>query len=495
VPCSARRAALVALPVIGLAGCSALAPFTRPEGGGGWSDAQRESEIGRRAAAAEVPWDAAPAAPTMPDATPVASEAPLDLAGALALAATRNRPIAEAQEQLQESRQRVFEARGRLLPTTVASGRYAWYTDSRQTGVDLEGIPLPPGSLPPVVAVQEQEFGTLNGTVSLPVDLSGEIRHALLAAQAGYRGDAARAWAVRLDQEVAVTRAFFGLLEAQRLREVTLQTQAANRAQLANAQRRYDEGRLTKNELLVVQVVLRNVDQELLQRDLAIARWRWALNQSVGLPVDASTRIADVSEPPRVPSPEEALRVGFESNPVLVALVEEQQRLEAITISLERGWLPHFEVGGSWDASNSHLVQPQDYGAAFAAFRWDLGTDTQRLARIAQARHAAGRNRIAIERELREIEQAVRGVQRGAEERLSAYETARVALGQAEENLRIRQQQFDVGRATSEDVLDAQALLEQQRATLATALYQAHTRRAELQQLMGRPLAELVATP
>ena len=52
-----------------------------------------------------------------------------------------------------------------------------------------------------------------------------------------------------------------------------------------------------------------------------------------------------------------------------------------------------------------------------------------------------------------------------------------------------------MGRATSEDVLDAQALLEQQRATLATALYQAHTRRAELQQLMGRPLAELVAAP
>ena len=89
----------------------------------------------------------------------------------------------------------------------------------------------------------------------------------------------------------------------------------------------------------------------------------------------------------------------------------------------------------------------------------------------------------------------MRGVQQAAQERLAAYETAQVALGQAEENLRIRQQQFDVGRATSEDVLDAQALLEEQRATLATALYQAHTRRAELQQLMGRPLDELAATP
>ena len=52
-----------------------------------------------------------------------------------------------------------------------------------------------------------------------------------------------------------------------------------------------------------------------------------------------------------------------------------------------------------------------------------------------------------------------------------------------------------MGRATSEDVLAAQALLERQRATLATALYQAHTRRAELQQLMGLPLAALAANP
>ena len=57
----------------------------------------------------------------------------------------------------------------------------------------------------------------------------------------------------------------------------------------------------------------------------------------------------------------------------------------------------------------------------------------------------------------------------------------------------IRDRQFAVGRATSEDVLDAEALLAGQRATLATALYQAHTRRAGLQRLMGLPIGELVA--
>jgi len=79
----------------------------------------------------------------------------------------------------------------------------------------------------------------------------------------------------------------------------------------------------------------------------------------------------------------------------------------------------------------------------------------------------------------------VRTTQRAAEERLAAAAAAEAGVAQAEENLRIRRQQFDAGRATSDDVLDAEALLAAQRATRAGALYQAHTRRAELQELLG----------
>ena len=97
------------------------------------------------------------------------------------------------------------------------------------------------------------------------------------------------------------------------------------------------------------------------------------------------------------------------------------------------------------------------------------------------------------ERQAREIEEAVRGSRSALAERLSALDAASVAVGQAEENLRIRQQQFTAGRATSEDVLDAESLLAGERSVRATALYEALTRRAELQQLVGEPLDALAA--
>jgi len=240
-------------------------------------------------------------------------------------------------------------------------------------------------------------------------------------------------------------------------------------------------------------VKLQDAQQELRQRELDIDRARWTLNETTGRPVDAPTNVVDVGTRPDLPPVEDALRDAFANNPVLLSLLEEQQRLEDTAAALVRGRLPRFEAGGTIDWTSETILQPQRIGSGFVGFSWDLGTDDQREAKLAEARIQADKNRLAIERELRELESAIRDTQHAAAERLSALDTARGAVGQAEENLRIRQQQFDAGRATSEDVLDAQLLLTRQRATLATALYEAHTRRAELQELMGLPL-EAIAT-
>ncbi|MCC6849070.1 MAG: TolC family protein [Deltaproteobacteria bacterium] len=483
-----RAEAWILLAGLALGGCRPVAMLARPEGDGGWSEARRGAELERRADAAAVtlaPDGAAPA--------PAPRAAPLTLAEAVRLAAGGNRRLAEARQQLAIARARVAEARGRLFPSTIATGRYAFTTDAQRTSVALPPGLLPAGTAPPAVTIRDRDLGTLNGTVTLPLDLSGELRWALASAQAGYRGEAARLWATTLEQDVVVIGAYYTLLEAEKLRHVTTQTIALQREQLSHAQERFDSGRLTKNELLVVQVGLQDAEQELRRRDLAIDEARWALNDAIGLPVDAPTEVADVRERPTLPLVAEALRTAYRENPALRALVEEQQRLEASAVSLSRSRLPRFSGGGAVDASTTEVADPQTTGTGFVGFVWDLDTDTRTRARLAEAHAAAEKNRLRVEGELRELERAVRATWGAAAERLAALATAETAVGQAEENLRIRRQQFDVGRAASDDVLDAQRLLSLQRATLATARYQAQTRRAELQALMGQPVTDLLA--
>ena len=474
----------IAIVLVLVLGCGPGRVLTRPEGDGGWSAERRTEEMATRARAAQITLEGEDVAP------PEDLSAPLTLDDVVRLATSGNRRIAEADRDVAIAGERVADARGRLLPNVTGRGRQTWYTSAQM----VHFATTPPPGIPPGFEIQPQDFATFNGTATVPIDLWGEIVKGLTASQAGYRAEAARRWATVLGEQVSAVQSYFALLEAKRLKEVAEQTLAAQRQQLANAESRVAAGRLTKNELLVVQVAVRNTEQIVRQRDLQIAEARWNLNQTIGRPVDAPTEATDVRARPDVPAPADALKDAYAHNPVLLALLEDQQRLEDTASALARGRLPRIQGGGAIDYSTSDILQPQRLGSAFVGFAWDIGTDGRREAQIAEARIEADKNRVRIERSLREVETAVRTTQRAAEERLAAFATAEVAVHQAEENLRIREQQFDVGRATSEDVLDAQALLAQQRGVLAQALYQAHTRRAELQQVMGLPLDPILPT-
>jgi outer membrane protein len=461
-----------------LAGCGTAARLTRPEGDGGWTSEQRRDEVARAATVAEP-----------------SPGGPLTLASALAIAERGNRRIAEAEEGLEAARGRVWQSRAALLPSTTGAGRYTWYSDPLTTNVVLPPGLLPAGVTPPVVVVRESKVGNVGGLLTVPVDVSGELRHALAAVQAGYRGESARVWATRLEQQLAVTRSYFDLLAAKRLLDVNTQTIALQRDQLAIARARFESGRVTRNEVLVVEVALRNAEQNRLTAELGIDRARWELNDAIGIAVDAPSEVVDVQARPAVPTADEALDLARANNPVLVSLLEEQQRLDETVESLERGWLPRVAGGATIDYNTQTILQPQRIGSGFVGFTWDLGTDGRRAGEIAEAAAGARRARLALEDQLRGLEAAVRHLQRATTERLAALDAAEASVLQAEENLRIRREQFTAGRATSDDVLDADNLLTRERATLAVALYQAHTRRAELQELIGLPLDALAQAP
>jgi outer membrane protein TolC len=284
----------------------------------------------------------------------------------------------------------------------------------------------------------------------LPLDITGELRQLLAAAQAGYRGAAAQRWAVELEQNLAVTRAYYDRLSAKRLREVTDETIALYRRQLADAQARFNAGQVTKNEVLEVDVVLRNAEQRRMREDVAVERTRWAFNEAIGVEVDAPTEVADVQARPDLPSIDDALQEAQQHNPILTQLFEHQRQLDAELSALERSRFPRFEAGGAMDYSTSNLFQPNQIGSGFVGMRWDLGTDTQREERIGAAKLAVDENKVQLESQLRASRTGAARDPAHREERLAALDTATAAIGQAEENLRIRQQLFSVGRAAEQ---------------------------------------------
>ena len=506
------RAAFL-LFALALSGCSAIRSFSSPEGTGERSSAERKSELAELTGPSgfwtasqkheAVPKESASGGVTteQPAPTPKESErpglrlSPLDLATALDLAATGNRRIAATRAEVRAAAAGVAVVRGTLLPKTTASGRYDWYSSDQQVVADFPPGILPPGVPQPEIIIQAADFGLLNSRLALPIDLSGELWATLRAAQAGYRGAKAQAWATTLEQQLAVLQAYYGLLEAEQLVAVSDQTIESYAEQLRQARLRVGIGRTTRNEMLIVEVALAEAEQERLRRRLAVKELRRRLNEAVGLEISSPTPVVDVRVFPDLPPVEEALRLAQSNNPLLTALLEDRTRLLETETALQRSRLPLFSGGAQAAYNSSGLFEPDLLGGGFVGLEWDLGTDLQRESRIAEVRAQLERVRLVLEGELRALEAGVLRACEAVEERLAAYRTAEVAVGQAEENLRIRSRQLEAGRADSEDILIAESLLSRQRAVLATALYAAHIRRGELQRLIGLPIDGVLSGP
>lgn len=460
----------------------------KPAGNGGWTEARRSEELARARAMSALPAptgdEAASSVGAGPESTP--PKRTLDLGSALDLASRHNRNIAASAAAVDAAAGNVAVARSALLPTNSIRGGYNWYSDEQTNAVD---IVLPDGTTP-VVTVREQDFASVSAAVRLALDLSGELRHGLGAAQAAYRAETARAWATRLDEERAVAAAYFGLLEAERLREVGVQTVALHQRQFTDASSSFEQGRLTRNGVLVVEVALSDARQAVRRLDNAVAASRRELNAVTGLDIDADTGARDVARRPDLPSMEDAMAALPKHNPLVAAMLEEVQAADERLTAARRSRLPRFAATAGYDATTANTLKPNDYASVGVGVEFDLGS-FRREGEITSLEAATRRSRLLLDRTMRELEAMLRGCHDRLQERLTAIDSAAAAVVQAEENLRIRQLQFDEGRATSEDLLDASQLLTRQRAQQAAAIYQAHARRAELQQLMGEPLAAL----
>lgn len=501
-----RRPAIArGLPLALAAGLSCLClacSFLDPAGKGGPSAAEREQQLEKagawssrasdRAAAEAPPVAESPGSgeAAVTTATSSAPTGPLDLAAALDLASRRNRAIAASAASLEAAAGQVAVVRSALLPTNSVRGAYNWFSEEQTNSIDIDPALFPPGTTLPVVTVRQQDFATVSAAVRLALDLSGELRHGLGAAQASYRAEAARAWATRLDEEKNVVAAYLGLLEAMRLREVELETQRLYERQYADASSRFEVGRLTRNEVLVVEVALATTRQVLLRLDTAVAAQRRALNRAAGLDIHAATEVVDIDHLPDLPSLDSALAEARAANPLVTAMLEESRAAEERLVAAKRSRLPRVAAGAGYDATTADILEPNNYASAGVVVDFDIGS-FGREAEIARLDAIRDRTRILLDAGVRDVEALVRDSHDRVRERLAAVDLAKVAVGQAEENLKIRRAQFDEGRATSEDVLDASELVTRQRAILASSLYQAHARRAELQQLMGRALADL----
>lgn len=371
----------------------------------------------------------------------------LSLAQSLVLARNHNKSLMVAETSRKLADEQVKEARGAQLPRVDLTAGYTLQAAPQE--VLIGGLSEP---------TQDRNFAHASlSAEQLLYDFgqtSARVNAARAAAAAGSEDLAA------LQQQVALLTidAYYGILAAGQLQNAAREEVELVNEHLREAQALYDNGVVTRNDVLQAEVRLASANQQLLSRTSQLENAWLAFNELTGRPADARAEL----------SPETDLLLPLDAESVVTRpeLLAQQQRLEASRqqVSVARGGLrPElFARLGADYVDNSHVKEQTIYQATLG-LRFNLFDGLASRSRLQQALLAESRERQRLDalrsRSELELRQALNDA-RVADQR---RQVAQAAIAQAEENLRINRDRYQAQVGTATEVLDAQTLLTQTR--------------------------------
>jgi len=287
--------------------------------------------------------------------------------------------------------------------------------------------------------------------------------YAAPAARARAKAAEERAERTRQELEAEAARAFLQVLALDARREATTAFVASLRARLEETEARVRAGAELEADALKVRLDLESAELELLSLKEARQVALWDLGRAVGLEAPVEPQWDgdfDRSAPVELA---ELVELAEEHRGDLRALASELRALELARGAVDAERWPRLEARGSWQASSGDAFRPEESAQGSIAIIWApfaAGTKPPRKA-------ALGAEAEALEADREELLRALKIELRSA---LAELSTARAAIAVrergvelAEETLRVERERHGAGRATTNDLLEAEAELRDQK--------------------------------
>lgn len=286
-----------------------------------------------------------------------------------------------------------------------------------------------------------------------------------------------------------VKQRYFALVLARRSLAVIDSSLTAARANRDQACRFFDQGLITRADLLEADVRVLDLESKRTEADFAVHNASDALRYLLGLTDDVTLVPTDeLAAPAAILSDidaQQAVRSRSDMQALRFRMNAARQSLQASRLR----FLPRLNVFGSYELSDRNLFGSNgDSWAVGAMLQWDLFSGFQQIGSVERARAEVQKSDIAYEdqtfKNLVEIDAARRSV----EQTQQMLALAEAAVAQARENLRIRTDRFAQGLEKTTDVLNAEVMLANQRLTYLETLYRHNVNIFRLELLLEQPL-------
>jgi outer membrane protein TolC len=287
---------------------------------------------------------------------------------------------------------------------------------------------------------------------------------------------------------------YLDFLEAENQVKVSEKEVERLESHLHDAKSLFEEGVITKNDLLQAEVKISDARQRLFTAKNLRAVTASQLNNKLVRPLTADIQVEDIRESPArfvETDMEKAWEVAEKQRPEILIAEETLKALDLERKATEAEFFPRLFVKGGYDyTENRYQVYEGNWsvtlGMGINLFQGGLTRAELKKNESQRSRLVEEKDKLVDDIKL-EVEKYLLNV-RTARERV---EVTKDAVQQAEESLRINRVKYEDGAGTATDVLDAVALLTVAETNNYKSVYDLRRAEAAVLYAIGTDLAEV----
>ena len=325
-----------------------------------------------------------------------------------------------------------------------------------------------------------------------------EVQQPVLNADGFFEYQAAQAYARAGQQgwqrsrhyvDFQVKQAYYGLVLARRSLGVLDSALVAARANRDQAQQFFDQGLITRADLLEADVRLLDLESKRTSASAGIRNASDQIRYLLGIDDAVEIIPTDAFEP-----------FAFENNPVdyeqvnnsrsdMVALRHKTEAARHMVKASRLKFLPRLNVFGAYERNDETPFGGHGVNWGIGAMlQWNLFSGFKQIGGVERTRAEWQKARLAYEDQALKNQVEIEAARRSIEETRQQRGLVQAAIRQARENLRIRQDRYGQGLEKTTDVLNAEITLANQRLAALQTRYRYYVSIFQLELLLEQPL-------
>ena len=391
---------------------------------------------------------------------PVGAQDPaMSLKDAVRLALDKNKSIEASGAANQAANTRISQARSGFLPKV----NYSESWTRSDNPVFVFGSLLTQNQF----GTQNFDIGSLNNpnfvnnfqsqlTVDQPLYDAGQTKRAVRSAQLNQEISTEDGRRTQMDVIAGVVRAYYDSLVSVDQLNATNQAMRSAQADLERAQNIRAAGLSTDVDTLSIRVHLASIREQQIRREADVDVARAALNDAIGLPLDAPHMLTTPLAPFALPegSLADQQKSAIEQRPEARQMKLATSLADTQAANARSGLLPQVTLHGAFEADRQRFVtRGGDNWLVSIGLRWNLFNGFSDKARIEESKFAQQRSSAEEARTDSAIRLQVHRAYADLHAATQRIDVAQASVAEAEESLRITQNRYEAGISNVTDLL------------------------------------------